>query len=54
LHVKANYLGALGHLEEAMEIKQRLMRMEPFVTVFRGGTNDLLWSAGQPMTQSQR
>src|SRR4029079_5951063 len=47
LHIYNNVLGAVGRVEESLAIKQRLLRMEPFVNSFNGGIRDLLWINGQ-------
>jgi TolB-like protein/DNA-binding winged helix-turn-helix (wHTH) protein len=47
LHYYNNLLGAVGRVEESLAIKQRLLRMEPFVFSYNGGIRDLLWINGQ-------
>jgi TolB-like protein/DNA-binding winged helix-turn-helix (wHTH) protein len=47
LHYYNNLLGAVGRVEESLAIKQRLLRMEPFVYSYNGGIRDLLWINGQ-------
>jgi tetratricopeptide (TPR) repeat protein len=50
LHTYNNLLGAVGHLNESLDIKQRLLRMEPFVNAYNGAIRDLLWINGQTDT----
>jgi len=47
LHYYNNLLGAVGRVEESFAIKQRLLKMEPFVFSYNGGIRDLLWINGQ-------
>jgi TolB-like protein/DNA-binding winged helix-turn-helix (wHTH) protein len=47
LHYYNCLLGAVGRVEESLAIKQRLLRMEPFVYSYNGGIRDLLWINGQ-------
>jgi TolB-like protein/DNA-binding winged helix-turn-helix (wHTH) protein len=50
LHYYNNLLGAVGRVEESLAIKQRLLKMEPFVYSYNGGIRDLLWINGQTDT----
>ena len=43
LHLYSLLLGSVGHLKDAVALRQRLQRVEPFVPVFNAFTADFLW-----------